>query len=286
MQKKRISVALNFALIACGALWLSGSRAAAQSPQLPKDLRLYIFDCGTIHARSVAGFSLKNEEVASTEMSVPCYLIAHPKGTMLWDAGLFPDEAIGKPTKSGAIQEGTPLLGQLAAIGYKPSDITYLGLSHFHSDHVGNANRFAGSTWLVRKIERDFMFYDKTLPRTDPTYYSALKDSKTIIINKDDYDVFGDGTAVIKFTPGHTLGHQALFLKLKKTGPVVLSGDLYHHPEERTLNRLPVNEFDKEQTVASRAAMETFLKKTGAQFWIQHDIVHYGKLKKSPDFYE
>jgi len=67
---------------------------------------------------------------------------------------------------------------------------------------------------------------------------------------------------------------------------VVLSGDLYHYPEERTLNRLPVAEFNKDQTAASRAELEAFLKKTGAQLWIEHDIIANGKLKKAPAFYE
>jgi glyoxylase-like metal-dependent hydrolase (beta-lactamase superfamily II) len=46
---------------------------------------------------------------------------------------------------------------QLAAIGYAPSDITYLALSHFHWDHTANANQFVKSTWLARQVERDAM---------------------------------------------------------------------------------------------------------------------------------
>lgn len=266
-------------------LWIATGEVPAQAAKPPKSLRLYVLDCGTIHAKSADGFSLKKEEVASTEMSVPCFLIVHPKGTMLWDAGLIPD----RPTQSDGAPAKTPdkpLLPQLAAVGRSPADIKYLVLSHYHGDHVANANLFAGSTWLVRKVERDLMFSSDQLRRTNPADYKSLKDSKTILIDKDDYDVFGDGTVVIKFMPGHTPGHQSLFLKLKKTGPVVLSGDLYHHPEERSLNRLPVDEFDVKQTAESRAAMETFLQKSGAQFWIQHDIIGNAKLKKAPDFYE
>lgn len=258
---------------------------AIAAPKPPKSLRLYVFDCGTIHAQSAESFSLKKEEVASTEMSVPCFLVAHPKGTMLWDAGLIPD----RPAASSGAPARTPdkpLLPQLAAIGYAPADIRLLALSHYHGDHVANANLFAGSTWLVRRPERDLMFSSDTLPRTNPADYAALKGAKTVLIDKDDYDVFGDGTVVIKFTPGHTPGHQALFLKLKRTGPVVLSGDLYHHPEERTLNRLPVNEFDAKQTADSRAALDAFLKKSGARLWIQHDIVANSKLRKAPEFYQ
>jgi glyoxylase-like metal-dependent hydrolase (beta-lactamase superfamily II) len=159
-------------------------------------------------------------------------------------------------------------------------------MSHYHGDHVANANSFAGATWLVRKVERDRMFSAEPIVRSPVENYSELKNSKTTLLDKDEWDVFGDGTVVIKSTPGHTPGHNVLFLKLKKTGPIVLSGDLYHYPEERTLHRLPVAEFNKDQTAASRAELEVFLKKTGAQLWIEHDIVGNAKLKKAPAFYE
>ena len=260
----------------------------AEAPKV-KSLRLYVFDCGTIHTDNGDAYSLKKQEMASTEMSIPCFLIAHPKGVLMWDNGDIPDRAFpagGGQAKAGVVTQDKPLLPQLAEVGYRPPDIQYLAMSHYHGDHVANANSFAGSTWLVRKVERDRMFADPPIPRSDPSNYSALKNSKTTIIDKDEYDVFGDGSVVIISTPGHTPGHQSLFLKLKKTGPIVLSGDLYHYPEERTLNRLPVAEFNKDQTAASRAALETFLKRHKAQLWIQHDITMYNKLKKSPGFYE
>src|SRR5438046_6233707 len=109
------------------------------------------------------------------------------------------------------------------------------------------------------------MFADPPAPRTEPDNYSGLKNSKIVIITKKEYDVFGDGTVVIKSTPGHSPAHQVLFLKLAKTGPILLSGDLYHYAEERKLNRVPTAELNAAQTVASRAAVEAFLKKTGAQ---------------------
>jgi N-acyl homoserine lactone hydrolase len=263
--------------------------AAPKHAQALKSVRLFIFDCGTIHTTSVDTYSLKKEEVGSTEMAIPCILVAHPKGTLMWDNGDIPDRAFpagGGPATAGVVTQARPLLPQLAEVGYAPADITYLAMSHYHGDHVANANAFAGSTWLVRKVERDRMFSDPPIPRSDPANYSQLKNSKTIIIDKDEYDVFGDGTVIIKSTPGHTPGHQSLFLKLARTGPVVLSGDLYHYPEERSLNRLPVTEFNKDQTAASRAGLEAFLKKTGAQLWIQHDFLGNARLKKAPQFYE
>ena len=190
-----------------------------------------------IHTNNGDAYSLKKEEMASTEMSIPCILVAHPKGTLMWDNGYIPDRAFppgGGQASLGVVTQDKPLLPQLAAAGYAPSEITFLSMSHYHGDHVANANSFAGATWLVRKVERDRMFADPPIPRSDPANYDRLKDSKTVLLEKDEHDVFGDGAVVIKSTPGHTPGHNVLYLRLKNTGPVVLSGDLYHYPEERT----------------------------------------------------
>ena len=113
--------------------------------------------------------------------------------------------------------------------------------------------------------------------------FIKLKDSKTIIIDGD-YDVFGDKTVTLISTPGHTPGHQCLLVRLPKTGPVLLSGDLYHFPGEREFHTLP--QASNAQYVASRAKIEALLEKTGAQLWIQHDIIGNRKLKKSPEYYE
>ncbi len=255
----------------------------------PKTLRLYVFDCGVIKGLDPALFNFKKDELAETELAVPCYLIVDPKGTLMWDVGVIPDSAFkddGKPVTQGPSTVTRTLKSQLAEIGYSPSDITYLAHSHYHGDHIANSNEFAGSTWLVRKVERDAMFAAKPPALVDPKDYSELKDSKTIILTKDEYDVFGDGKVIIKFAPGHTPGHQVLILKLAKTGPVMLAGDLYHYPEERKLNRVPTFEYNKEQSLASRAMIEEYCKKTGTQLWIEHDYVHNLKLKKSPQYYD
>jgi N-acyl homoserine lactone hydrolase len=255
----------------------------------PKTLRLYVFDCGVIKGLDPALFNFKKDELAETELAVPCYLIVDPKGTLMWDVGVIPDSAFkddGKPVTQGPSTVTRALKSQLAEIGYSPSDITYLAHSHYHGDHIANSNEFANSTWLVRKVERDAMFAPKPPALVDPKDYSDLKNSKTIILTKDEYDVFGDGKVIIKSAPGHTPGHQVLILKLAKTGPVMLAGDLYHYPEERKLNRVPTFEYNKEQSLASRAMIEDYCKKTGTQLWIEHDYLHNSKLKKSPQYYD
>jgi N-acyl homoserine lactone hydrolase len=256
---------------------------------LPKSLRLYVFDCGSLNNPDIARYSLKRDEVGTHLMSVPCFLVAHPKGTLMWDVGVIPDgdfKADGLPATYQYATSLKPLLPQLAEVGYRPADISFLAFSHFHYDHVANGNAFASSTWLVRPLEREIMFAEPPSTRTVPANYSALKSSKTIIIKDDEYDVFGDGSVIIKSAPGHSPDHQVLFLRLARTGPVLLSGDLWHYPEERKLSRYPTTEFNKEQTLASRAKIEAYMKKTGAQLWIQHDFMANAKLKKAPAFYE
>jgi N-acyl homoserine lactone hydrolase len=259
-----------------------------RSPKPPKSLRLYIFDCGVLTPADAKSFGF--DKVSELRMSVPCFLVAHPKGTMMWDVGVAPDsdfKADGAPVHQGMITVTKPLKPQLEAIGYEPSDIKYIAFSHYHIDHTANANMFAGSTWLVSQPERDIMFSDKPAPVRADKNYMALKDSKTTILSSTaDYDVFGDGTVIIKQTPGHTPGHQVLFLKLPKTGPVLIAGDLYHYNEERNTDHVPSFEYNKEQSLASRAKVEEFLKTSHAQLWIEHDFAANAKLKKSPAYYE
>ena len=129
------------------------------------------------------------------------------------------------------------------------------------------------------------MFAEKAPRFYTPSMYSALKNSKTMFIN-DDHDVFGDGTVVIKQTPGHTAGHQVLVVKLAKTGPIALTGDLYHYPEEVNRREVAPAQGDQEMTLKSRDALVEYLKKIKGQMWITHDLIGFSKLKKSPEYYE
>jgi len=303
---KRIALRFFLAAATAALLFVPATRGGGQTTpsaphkaQAPRSVRLYVFDCGVLHNADMGRFNLKKEEVDTSDMSIACFLVAHPKGTLMWDVGAIPDNEwtpTGRPiTAHVSLPDGQQreadvdkaLQAQLAEIGYSPSDINYVALSHYHYDHTANANAFAGATWLVRQVERDAMFGGgKVSGSLRPSTFSALQKSKTIILKEDEYDLFGDGSVIVKAAPGHTQGHQVLYVKLAKTGGVVLSGDLYHYPAEKTLDRVPTFEFSQEQTRASRVAVDAFLKKTGAQLWIQHDFIGNAKLKKSPQFYE
>jgi N-acyl homoserine lactone hydrolase len=151
------------AFAAFGACVAAAAGAAGMTPV--SQLRLYVLDCGTISAMDPALFGLKSSEVnREVTFVTPCYLIVHPKGTLIWDVGQVPDQDIPddgtEVVQQDILKAKRRLAPQLAAIGYRPKDITYLAISHYHADHTANANMFAGSTWIVQQAEYDIMFSD------------------------------------------------------------------------------------------------------------------------------
>jgi glyoxylase-like metal-dependent hydrolase (beta-lactamase superfamily II) len=287
-----LSAARVSSVAACAALLLASlidpGLALARAVAHPK---LYILDCGTIAPMDPKLFGLEAGEIKGDGSFVtPCYLVVHPKGTLIWDVGQVPDARIPddgtEVVEQGILKAKRRLAPQLKALGYQPKDITYIAMSHYHVDHTANANLFAGSTWIVQQAEYDVMFGEQQVGIRAPETYSELKNARRITLNNEDHDVFGDGTVVIKTAPGHTPGHQMLFLRLAKFGPLLLEGDLYHFPEERTLDRVPTFDFDGAMTRATRKQVDEFLKQTGATMWIQHDPAMNAGLKKAPQYYD
>ena len=78
-------------------------------------------------------------------------------------------------------------------------------------------------------------------------------------------NVFQDGTVVIKYFPGHTAGHQALFLNFAQSGPVILTRDTYHFEQNREDKIVPQINYDIPESVESIDHFEDFVKETGAQ---------------------
>ncbi len=280
----RFAVAVLIAAFVSAQACAQGAFKAATPPSR---VRFYVFDCGVINVNRAGTerYNVTPEEVGETRFSVPCFLIAHPRGTLMWDLGVVPDGTV--PAANSPIEPGArPLRDQLAEVGYRPEDITYFAFSHAHGDHVANANMFAASTWLSRPAERAFM-WEEGNTRVNRTYFDGIKDSKSISLDTDEHDVFGDGSVVIKAAPGHSPGHQVLVLNLASTGRIMLAGDLYHYPQERTLHRQPpATEFNVEQSAASRTMIEEYLRRTETEIWIEHDFVANAKLKKAPAYYD
>ncbi len=254
-------------------------------------VRLYTLECGRATAAD-GGFLSDTGEYDGKPLSVadPCFLVRHPKGTLLWDTGLGDALADAQPGKekapgvSGAIGMRVPvkLVDQLKAIGLAPADITYVAFSHLHFDHTGNANLFTASTWILNKAELAWGLSPGAFA-VKPETWSAYKGVKTKMIDGD-LDLFEDGSVRILKTPGHTPGHQSLLLRLKRAGAVVLSGDLYHVRENRTYRRVPTFNVERADTLASMDRIERIVKNTHARLVVQHDERDFASLPKFPAF--
>jgi N-acyl homoserine lactone hydrolase len=277
--KKTWSVPVFLLLAAC----------ATPTEQTSGVERMYVINCGENHVKDVSrwtpGVNVGKPHVFSNH----CYLVKHAKGWMLWDTGNADRLAAmpnGLTVAGGAITAymKKPLVESLKEIGVTPADIKHFALSHAHGDHSGNANLFTAATLYVQRAEYAAMF------GAEPQKFGFIPDNfgklrgNTAMIIDGDYDVFGDGTVTIKAAPGHTPGHQVLVVRLPKTGPVMLSGDMVHLQYSWTYRVAPSFNFDVPQSMTTIDAMKAYAQQTGTQLWINHDMEQNAKIPKAPAF--
>ena len=290
MRLQILIVMLLAAGVACGgAPSGEGSRpvAPAGETEAEASLRLYIFECGRIYVDDVVRFGLEDHETDVRELVVPCYVVEHPAGRMLWDGGLPSAYADPDQRPDNARLDRT-LAQQLADLdlGFDLTTLDYVAFSHLHYDHIGVANEIEGATWLVQRPEYNAMFVEpETVPTARPELYGNLRDAETVILSGD-HDVFGDGRVRIISAPGHTPGHQVLFLDLAETGPLVLSGDLYHFRHSREQRRVPTFNYDADMTLEAMDRVEALVAEAGATFWIEHDLALFETLDTAPAYYQ
>jgi glyoxylase-like metal-dependent hydrolase (beta-lactamase superfamily II) len=115
--------------------------------------------------------------------------------------------------------------------------------------------------------------------------YEGLKEREWTLLDGD-HDVFGDGRVLILSVPGHTPGHQALFVNLSNQGPIVLSGDLYHFRVSREERIVPAWNVDAEATLMSMDKLEAFLVETDATLWIEHDLARYEEGRPAAGYHD
>lgn len=248
---------------------------------------LQIFDCGAMEFSDIGSFSDTGEfDGWEWRVVVPCYLIRHPEGLLIWDVGVSSAMVASSDNSTGGILSmiNQTLVDGLAKSSVVASDIDFIAMSHMHPDHTGNANMFAGTAaWLTSEVQFDFAFRDDAAAMGfDQDTYDELRNGPLKFVD-DDHDVFGDETVRILSAPGHTPGHQVLFVDLNQHGPIILSGDLHITREGREKRLVPTFNFDRDITLASIDRIEAFLVEHDAKLIIQHSIADYESLPHAPD---
>lgn len=271
------------------ALILAAGAAALSfvNPARAADLEMWRLDCGRIEVRDLSFFS---DSFAyggqSRDLTDSCYLIRHEQQYMLWDTGL-PASLIGAKADPKAVLSPTlaaDLPSQLARISVKPEQVTLIGISHNHFDHVGQAATFPGARLLIGKADFDALKLSPPPFGVEPALLAPwLAGTSKAVPVTGDFDVFGDGSVVMLKMPGHTPGEMSLLVRLPKTGPVLLSGDVVHFHEQLARRGVPPFNSDRSESLASMDRLAAIAKELNARLIVQHDETHVGKLPAFPN---
>ncbi len=261
----------------CAAVFVAQQgphQAWAQAP----DMSLSRLDCGTPNPPTAV-----NQRFSDTysygdlklQLVYSCYLVKHGDDYLLWDAG----HAMTTPNVAPKVS----LVDQLAKISLTPEQIKYIAISHYHGDHIGQAGSFPKATLLIGKGDWDVLTMPKPPEMANPAPFANwIKGEGKVEPVALDKDVFGDGSVIMLYTPGHTPGHHSLLVKLPQTGAVLLSGDLAHFRENYDTNGVPTFNTDRAQSLASIDRVKKIMAGNKGTVIIQHDARDIDKLPVFP----
>ena len=245
------------------------------------DVELWRLDCGEFIDFPIEKWSDTWAYPGKTgPLASSCYLVRHGQAYMLWDTGLSAAtvELFGRGGYKTRVRE--TIEDQLARISVAPSQITILGISHHGGDHVGQASRFAHARLLMGR--QDFEALVQSGSDALAPWTTAPDKLERIAGDKD---VFGDGSVVMLATPGHTLGHHSLLVRLPRTGPVILAGDLWLFAEDVRHSGVPPLGLGTMDRAAALASMDRITKAAAnlrARIIIQHEPADIAKLPAFP----
>ena len=288
---------------ACGLLLLSllADTAIVSSRELPNTSsagfadKLYRLDCGRSIANDESIWTPGENQGHSIEFSSTCWLVKRGNQWLLWDTGV-PEATADDPNGWSTLPKlilyhlDKTLTGQLAEIGLKPPDVTYVAISHTHGDHIGNVTLFPDAEILIQRTEYEWI-HGGNGPNENVNQLMALArrlmgNPRNLRLTDGDLDVFDDGSVTLISTPGHTPGSQSLLVHLKNSGFIILSGDVVHLEENFAKSRVPSLNTDKQASIESMERIRQIIKTYKAIMFINHDKKQTDGLKLLPAFYD
>lgn len=249
-------------------------------------MRVFALTCGWLS--SDLGLILAGES-GRVRLPIPCYVIDHPDGIVLFDSGLHVETQRDPLARLGALvaglftvefQPGEEIAARLAALDIDASAVRYLINSHLHFDHTGGNAQVPNARLLVQRREWEAGADADLSARLafDRRDYALGHDLRLL---DGEHDLFGDGRVVCVPTYGHTPGHQSLRLRLDDGATIVLAGDACYL--RRTLEHLhlPRYVYDREgmlEVLQRFRAWET----QGARIFYGHDAEFWAGVPQAP----
>ncbi|RIV86924.1 N-acyl homoserine lactonase family protein [Aurantiacibacter zhengii] len=270
----------NFFSIAAGVI--ASSVPVSMNAAEPPVVEMWRLDCGTIEIGNLDDYSDSFLYPGrSMEFTDSCYLIRNGERFILWDTGL-PKALEGTKEESGTdrMSLNRSVIGQLAELGITPDQIDFVGISHYHYDHTGQAADFGSSTLLIDRRDWDVVNARQDLSASFTPWISGGSTVQTVTY---DHDVFGDGSVIMLKTPGHTPGHRSLLVRLADRGPILLSGDAVHFRENWSRRGVPGFNTSRAESLASMDRIRDVADQLGATLVIQHEPEDIAKLALFPE---
>jgi glyoxylase-like metal-dependent hydrolase (beta-lactamase superfamily II) len=247
-------------------------------------IKLYALTCGWLTGPT-EGF-LEGQS-GRLRVPIPCYLIDHPRGRILFDSGMHvetqtdPESRLGWMSKVFDVEfhPGEEIAARLAGIDIDATKIDVLINSHLHFDHVGGNHALPNARLVVQRAEWQ-AGRDDDLIRSNgynPLDYDLGHDVHQV---DGEHDLFGDGTIVCLPTYGHTPGHQSLRVRLARR-EIVLAGDACYL--RRTLEQLhlPSVVHDRKAALATLRRLR-LLQAAGAEIFYGHDPELWAGMPQAP----
>lgn len=218
---------------------------------------------------------------------IPAYLIDHPKGRFVFDTGMHPVLGKNPHKRLGrwadyfkiAIPPGSDISSHLQGIQIDPADMELIVSSHLHFTHAGGWEALPNARVLIQKREWEAgLDPDMVVANNyNPADYQHGHIVKTV---EGEHDIFGDGTAVVFPSFGHTPGSQSLKLKLQ-SGDVVLTSDACYFKETLDNLHLPTIIYDRKQALDTLFTYREHQRR-GAKIFYGHDAEFWKTIPQSP----
>jgi N-acyl homoserine lactone hydrolase len=250
------------------------------------------------------GLGLLTPRSRFTTVPVPCFLIEHPvAGAFLIDTGMAPAIAQEGPRALGRLpglafdvtmEEEWSSPARLTALGLDPLGIRLVVMTHLHFDHAGAVANYPGASFIVDEAEWDAAAHDGLTKGYVSSLIEHPFDWRTVDFGGRDVasfasfgrtlDLFGDGSVRLLATPGHSMGHLSVLLRLASGGELLLTGDAAF--ARRTVDESLVPTFCADVHLYRRSLREIqrFLESSpGAEVIFGHDAESWPAVRPRYD---
>ena len=236
----------------------------------------------------------------------PIFLIDHPEGKVLFETGVHRDVVTdpvghwGEHVLHGNNyvrgRDWAPQLtadnlveNQLAALGIGTDDIRYVIQSVLIPDHAGGVRAFPNSTVIVQYRELQDAWNPPTfMPyHYDQNELSEIRDYNFRRLYDEDYDVFGDGSVEILFSPAHSRGEQALVVRLPNTGTVIMPAGVI--PQKANWDHGVTTGTPCVDPASCEASMRRLMRIAELEdgmVMFHHDAEHWKTYRMAPEYYD